>query len=153
MLDFAEDFDFCGERVMSEHAIPPRQEALGARGLWLTRGQIILQAVQHGLLAALLAGLLAFDYERTSLLFRDPLGRQMLTRALTLIAWGLVLHLVVSVVLNRVAPAGDPTFKRWRVAAAILFEAAHLGLFYLPAAFTFVVGPSAIVILQTMMRP
>jgi hypothetical protein len=136
--------------TMSGHAALNRQAAPGAL---LTRGQATVLAVQVGLLAALLGVLLAVNYARTSLLFSDPLGQKMLTSAGVLLALGLVLQLLVCVILNHVAPVEDETLKTRRFVLSLLLEVAHLLLFYLPAVFVLLVGPSAIEILRSMTHP
>jgi hypothetical protein len=138
---------------MSGQAALDRRAAPGTREAWLTRGQMTLRAVQFGLLAALFVVLLAIGFERTSLLFRDPLGQKMVGTAGALLAVGLVLSLLGCVCLNQAAPAGNETLQTRRLVLSVLLEAAHFLLFYLPAVFVLLIGPAAIQIVRTMAQP
>lgn len=145
---------------MSEH-VNAQQRAAGEtagplprpRGAWLTRGQITLRAVQFGLLGVILLVMLLVNFEGTSLLFRDPLGRKMLLQAMTLLACGLALHLLACAALNQLAPPGDEALRARRRVLSWLLESAYFLIFYLPVVFVLVVGPAALTIMDALARP
>jgi hypothetical protein len=120
------------------------------RGAWLTRGQVVLRAVQLGVLGAVLALMLAVNPEGTGLLFRTALGQKMLSAALALLACGLLIHLLLCAGLNRLAPPGDESRRGTRRVLSCLLEGAHLVVFYLPAVCVLLVGPAALSIIETM---
>src|SRR2546421_3549969 len=105
---------------MSEQAALFQPAAPATRGPWLTRPQIIMQVALLGFLAVLLAVMLAIDYGRTSLLFRDSLGQKMLIQAAALVGMGLVLRLLVCVGLNLLLPAGATPHKTLRFVLSIV---------------------------------
>ncbi len=129
------------------------QQATETGRVWLTRGQVALRAFGLGLPAALLLVLLAVDYQRTSLLFRDPLGQKMLTAAGALLVVGLGLHLPACVALNRVAPPGNDGLRARRMVLSFLLEGTHFLFFCLPAVFVLLVGPAAVTITRTLAQP
>jgi cytosine/uracil/thiamine/allantoin permease len=103
-----------------------------------------------GLLGVAFVGECVLNYDDASLLWRHPLGVRMVLPAVATVTFGIAVFLGSSLLINLLLPAANENRRLARRIVSGLLALAVFVLFFLPAFYVVLVGPSAIQILETI---
>jgi hypothetical protein len=127
----------------------PTVSAPPARKLALTTWQLKWGGLQALVLLVFVGVMLAVNYSSTSLLFTTPTGLRLLVQSVLYLAGGVAGGVVVAWLLDRTWP-GWHERPATRLTVRGLLGGAQLVLFFLPAVYVTLIGPSIIRITQQL---
>lgn len=135
---------------MSPQTVPTPAVAVPARKLALTTWLLKWGGLQAAVLVVFVAAMLVVNYSATSLLFTTAVGQKLVAQCVFYLAGGVVVGLGIALVLDIMWPGWHQRRPRAAVTLRWLLGGAQLVLFFLPAVYVTLIGPSIIRITQQL---